>query len=63
MGRNSQGPGRIDVSILGALFWFLLGAATVVSFGVNAIRMGIDDITTRFCEILPIVCDLLGAGM
>ncbi len=63
MGRNSKGPGRIDVSILGALFWFLLGAATVVSFGVNAIRTGIDDITTQFCEILPIVCDLLGTGM
>ena len=51
------------MSILGALFWFLLGAATIVAFGVNAIRTGIDDITTQFCELLPIVCDLLRTGI
>ena len=54
---------RIDVPIVGAIFWFLLGSVTTVAVGVNAIRAIIDDITAQFCEALPLVCDLVGTGM
>ena len=53
----------VAVSILGAVFWFLLGATTTVAFGRNAILGIIDDITIQFCGALPLVCDLLGIGM
>ena len=49
--------------ILGAIFWFLVGSATTVAFGLGAIQAIIDNITTQFCEALPLVCELLGTGM
>ena len=51
------------MTVLGALIWFFIGAATTVSIGRNAIQMAIDNITMQVCEILPFLCGSPGIGM